>query len=468
VGIDRNTRGVGDGTMAGDVDHRIEVSRLGGGTGARAGAGAFRILARMAVTTLAGPILLLAMSGPVPAGASGPEGATHSVARNTGSQRLAGNGTSGFNGDGKEAIKASLNAPDAVIEDAVGNLFIADTGNCRVREVPVRTGMSFGKQVRAGTLVTLAGGSCRDTRVNPPPTALALPPNGNLYIAFAAAARVMVLPARNMTSFGEKLTVGKLTRVAGTGVPGFGGDGGIALKAQLDDPTGLAVDAAGDLLVADTANCRLRMVAASDGVRFGSQVVRGQISTVAGNGICGSVGDGGPARHAELWDPGALAVNSAGDVFVADQGNRTIRELTTKAGTYYGVPIAADDIGTVAGEGAYGPYLVDGLPAVFETSEINFPTGIAVADNGNLYIADGAMHAIRMVPASQTTLLGKVALADDMYTAAGAVSVGTLHHRTTWVQTRLLDPVGLALGADGQLIYADRGGAVVGELPVGT
>jgi hypothetical protein len=454
--------------MADNVDHRIEVSGLDGRAGARVGVEVYRILARIAVTAFAGLILLWAISGPAPVGASVTTAAKHAVARSTGSKTLAGNGTPGFNGNRKEAIKASLNAPDAVVEDAVGNLFIADTGNCRVREVPARTGMAFGIPVRAGRMATLVGGSCLDARLNPPPTALAIAPNGNLYIAFAAAARVMVLPARDMSSFGEKLKKGKLTTVAGTGVPGFGGDGGVALKAQLDDPTGIAVDSSGDLLVADTANCRLRLIAATDGARFGTRVVQGQISTVAGNGICGSAGDGGPARHAELWDPGALAMNSAGDVFVADQGNRTIRELTVKGGTYYGVPLEADDLGTVAGEGSYGPYLADGLPAVFETSEINFPTGIAIGGNGNLYIADGAMHAIRMVPASQTMLLGKVAQADDMYTAAGAVSVGTLHHRTVWVQTRLLDPMGLTLGVHGQLIYADMGAAVVRELPVGT
>jgi hypothetical protein len=454
--------------MAGDVDHRTEVRRLVGRAGARGRAGACRVLARMVVTMLAGPILLFAMIGPAHAGATGAAAAEHSAARGAGSKALAGTGSPGFNGNGKGAIKTSLNAPGAVVEDAAGDLFIADAGNCRVREVPVRTGQAFGIPVRAGRVATLVGGSCRNAKANPPPTALAIAPNGNLYIAFATAARVMVLPARNMTSFGERLAMGKLTRVAGTGVPGFGGDGGSALKAQFDDPTGLAVDAAGDLLVADTANCRLRLVAATGGARFGSRVVRGQISTAAGNGICGSAGDGGPARDAELWDPGALAVNAVGDVFVADQGNRTIRELTVKAGTYYGVPLAADDLGTVAGEGSYGPYLADGLPAVFETSEINFPSGIAIGGNGDLYIADGAMHAIRMVPASQTMLLGKVAQADDMYTAAGALSVGALHHRTVWVQTHLLDPMGLTLGVHGQLIYADVGAAFVGELPAGS
>jgi hypothetical protein len=142
--------------------------------------------------------------------------------------------------------------------------------------------------------------------------------------------------------------------------------------------------------------------------------------------------------------------------------------LTAHAGTFYGVPLAAGALGTVAGEGSYGPYLVDGLPAVGETAEINFPTGLAVDARGNLTVADGAMHVIRMVPAVPTPLLGKTAQPDNMYTVAGAVSVGQLHDRTDWVQTPMIDPVGLALSPRGQLIYADAGADVVRQLPPGT
>ena len=168
----------------------------------------------------------------------------------------------------------------------------------------------------------------------------------------------------------------------------------------------------------------MRLVAAADGTRFGVPVVPGN-HTVAGDGICGSAGDGGPATDAEVWDPGALALDASGDLFVADQGNRTIRELAARTGDLHGVPIAAGHLGTVAGDGSYGPYLVDGLSAQGIAAELNFPTAIAVDSRGNLFIADGAMHAIRVVPAVATTLLGKPAQAGDMYTAAGAVSTGS-------------------------------------------
>ncbi len=351
--------------------------------------------------------------------------------------------------------------------DRSGDLLIADTGNCRVREVPARTGRSFGVRVHAGDIVTIAGGPCTGSRPNPAPTALALDPAGDLFIAYSTGSRVVELPAITGTQFGIPVTAGRLVTIAGTGVSGYGGDGGPAPHGVLDDPSGLAVDPTGDLLIADTANCRLRLVAASTGTRYGVSVVSGRIYTVAGTGICGSGGASGPARSAQLWDPGALAVDSGGNVLFADQGSRSIRLLAATTGRYYGVTVVADHLGTVAGEGSYGPYLVDGLSAVGETAELNFPTALAVDSQGNLSIADGAMHAIRVVPAVTTTLLGKKVTADNLYTAAGAMGTGGLRDGTSWIQTRLLQPAGLTLSTDGALIYSDSQANVVRQLPVG-
>ena len=123
-----------------------------------------------------------------------------------------------------------------------------------------------------------------DTKADPPPTAVAVDAAGDLFIAFGSANRVEELR-------GDQSAVRtKLVTVAGTGTPGFSGDGRPAVTSQLDDPSGLAVDPAGDLLIADTANCRLRVVAATAGTRFGMPVTPGNIYTVAGNGTCGSAG----------------------------------------------------------------------------------------------------------------------------------------------------------------------------------
>jgi hypothetical protein len=418
------------------------------------------------VAASAGPLLVaaLVLLGIPAAGAA----TTTGTAQAAGATTLAGTGSPGSAGVGRAAVSAELDAPVAVAEDRSGDLFIADVGSCRVQEVPARTGTAFGVHLRAGTLATLVGGSCRSA-THPEPSALAVDAGGDLFIAFGPTARVDELPVRTTTVSGRRVTAGTLVGVAGTGTPGYGTDGGPADRSPLDDPTGLAVDADGDLLIADTANCRVAMVAVGDGTHFGVSMVQGHLYTVAGTGTCGSTGDGGPALQAQVWDPGALAVDAGGDVLVADQGNRTIRELAAHTGTFFGVAIAADHLGTVAGEGSYGPYLQDGLSAVGETAEINFPSGIAVDPAGNLYIADGDMHAIRFVPAVTTTLRGKVATADDMYLAAGALSSGgILDDKTTWVQTRMVDPTGLALSPGGRLIYADSQADVVRQLPPGT
>ena len=132
-----------------------------------------------------------------------------------GATTLVGTGSPGFAGDGQPAADAELDAPTGVVEDRSGDLFIADTDNCRVREVPARSGTSFGVRVRAGHIVTIAGGPCSDPTRNPEPVALALDPAGDLFIAFGSAARVEELPA-----------TGTPTTLAGTGVAGFAGDEG--------------------------------------------------------------------------------------------------------------------------------------------------------------------------------------------------------------------------------------------------
>jgi NHL repeat len=424
----------------------------------------------MVTVTAAAAIALDLADGP-PATSAAAQAATASGSDYTdapGATTLAGTGTPGFNGNDVPAGGAELDAPAGIAEDAAGDLFIADAGNCRVREIPARSGRRFGISLRSGHLVTIVGGPCRNTNANPPPSALAVDHAGDLFIAFASANRVEELPAANGTGFGTGVRVGRLVNVAGTGAPGYGGDGQSATASQLDDPSGLAVDAASDLLIADTGNCRLRVVAATAGTRFGVAMTPGHIYTVAGNGTCGSAGDGGPSLQAELWDPGALTVDAGGDVLVADQGNRTIRELAAHSGSFFGVGIGAGDLGTVAGEGSYGPYLVDGLAALGQVGEVNFPVGIATDPMGNLYVADGDMHSIRLVAATTASLRGQQTVADDMYTAAGAVSVGVLHDKTTWVQTRMVDPTGLALSPTGRLIYSDAGADAVRELPLGS
>ncbi len=380
---------------------------------------------------------------------------------------VAGTGRAGFGGDGGPAREARLDAPSAVATDRSGDLFVADTGNCRVREVVARGGSAFGRPARPGAVVTVAGGPCRDP-ADPPPAALAIDQAGDLFVAYPTADRVAVLAARSGTVLGTAVTAGHLFDVAGTGVAGYSGDGGPAARAELDYPSGLATDGAGDLFVSDTADCRVRMVAASPSASplAGDQpVVAGRILDVAGDGVCGSSGDGGPAGASELWDPGALAVDSSGDLLVADQGNRTVRALAPRATVVFGTPVGAGDLATVAGEGSYGPYLSDGLPADGQTGELNFPAGLALDADGNLLVADGESHVVRAVVGPSGRLDGRSATPGSMVTVAGATSTDAGHTTTSWVRTTMRDPTGIVVTRSGAVVFADRDGEVVRELP---
>ncbi len=197
---------------------------------------------------------------------------------------VAGDGTFGFAGDGGPATSGQLAGPEALAVDTAGNLFIADYGNRRIRKVSV-----------AGIISTI---------VSPAhPMALAVDQAGNVF--FGEDRSVI----RRIT------TRGAITTVAGNGMRGFSGDGGLATEAQLD-VLGIAVDNAGNLFIADYGNSRVRRVS-PDGI----------ITTVAGSSTPGYFGDGGPGIDAQLDSPARIAVDSAGDVYVADYRNDAIRVL---------------------------------------------------------------------------------------------------------------------------------------------
>jgi hypothetical protein len=249
---------------------------------------------------------------------------------------VAGNGTAGFSGDGGAATSAELNSPTSVAVDAHGDIFIADFSNNRIREVNAATGL----------ISTIAN-------INQP-----------VSVAVDAAGNVLV--AEPVLIQEVNVTTGVITTVAGNGNSGYNGDGIPATSASLDDPRGLAVDAAGNIFFADDGNNRVREVNASTGL----------ISTIAGTGTEGYNGDGIPATSAELSQPQAVAVDAAGDIFIADYfPNDRVREVFAGTGTIF----------TVAGTGV-GGYNGDGIPAT--SAELLDPTDVAVDAAGDLFIAD--------------------------------------------------------------------------------
>jgi uncharacterized protein (TIGR03437 family) len=276
---------------------------------------------------------------------------------------VAGNGTSGFGGDGGPATSAELNNPISVAVDVAGNLFIADFENNRIRKV-----------TPAGTISTVAGngiqgfggdgGPATSAELNYPGD-VAVDGAGNLFIVDWGNNRIRkVTPA------------GAISTVAGNGTAGFSGDGGPATSAEMWGPEGVAADGAGNVFFADSGNDRIRRVTPA-----------GTISTVAGNGVQGFSGDGGPATSAELWGPYGVAVDSAGNLFIADLYNNRVRRVTP-----------ASMIGTVAGNGTAG-FSGDGAPAT--SAELNYPIGVAVDGAGNLFIVDSNQR-VRKVALTQS------------------------------------------------------------------
>ena len=324
---------------------------------------------------------------------------------------IAGNGTAGYSGDNSPAVSAQLNGPQGIIVDSEGRLFIADYSNHRVREV------------LNGVITTVVGtGSQGFNGDNGPavsanltyPIGLALDAVGNLYIAGHGEGRI------------RKVTNGVITTVAGDGTEGFSGDNGPAANAQLSGARGVAVDSAGNVYIADYSNNRIR------------KVTNGVITTIAGNGTEGFSGDNGPAIFAQLANPYGVAVDAAGSLYIADTYNNRVRKVSN------GV------ISTVAGCGSGG--LGDNGPA---TGAQLSPYGVAVDIAGNLYIADSNNQRIRKVSNGVIT------------TVAGNGTAGYIGDNGPATSAELNSPLGTAVDAAGNLYIADHGNHLIRKVSNG-
>jgi subtilase family serine protease/sugar lactone lactonase YvrE len=285
---------------------------------------------------------------------------------------VAGNGIEGFSGEGGLATGASLHDPSGVAVDSAGNLFIADLTNQRIRRVDATTGIittvaGNGTRDFSGDGAPATGASLKD------PSGVAVDSAGNIFIADTVNQRIRKVAATT----GVITTVAGSTIVAGSdALPGFSGDGGPATTARLANPIGVDVDNAGNLFIADLSNQRVRKVDAATGI----------ITTVAGNGARGFSGDGGAATSASLQDPVGVAVDNAGNLFIADLTNQRVRRVDAASGV----------ITTVAGNGSSG-FSGDGGPAT--SAALTNPSGVAVDSTGSLFIADSLNQRIRRVAA---------------------------------------------------------------------
>jgi uncharacterized protein (TIGR03437 family) len=354
---------------------------------------------------------------------------------------IAGIDNGGFSGDGGPATSAQLSGPSGIVVDGSGNLYVADTGNGRIRKVSV-----------SGVITTVAGnGSDGFSGDGGPATAaslnidvvgigIAVDTSGNLFIADINNNRVRKVSAG-----------GIITTVAGNGfgaidgIGGFSGDGGPATAAELFGPSGIAVDASGNLFIVDLGNMRIRKVSAS-----------GIITTVAGSGCvlsvstpnCGGFsGDGGPATSATLNHPSAIAVDSSGNLFIADTENNRIRKVA-----------ANGIITTVAGNGPVcqfssltcsGGFSGDGGPAT--SASLNFPGAVTLDRSGNLFIADTGNLRVREVSSNGiiATFAGNGQFDHNISPGPGAGDGGPA------TSALLNDPEGVAADASGNLFIAD-------------
>jgi len=332
---------------------------------------------------------------------------------------IAGNGIGGFNGDGRAGTNAALNGPNAVLYDSAHNiLYIADTNNERVRT------LSGGKvNTIAGNGVREFAGDGQSATVASfdTPYALALDSSGNLYISDLGNAVVRMVN-----------TSGTISTVAGSYSlgAGYSGDGGAATSAQLNKPAGLALDASGNLYIADSGNNVIRIVTKADG----------NINTFAGiNSKPGYAGDGGQALNAKLSVPYGLAFDAAGNLYFSDSGNHCIRKVATN-----GI------ITTVAGTGTKAGYSGDGGLAT--RALLNRPFGIAVVGSA-IYIADRQNSVIRVV-----TPDGKI------QTVAGNGSYGYSGDGGAATSGQLSAPSGVAVDSSGNVYIADPDNNLIRQL----
>lgn len=287
---------------------------------------------------------------------------------------VAGTGVSGYGGDGGPATQAQLNQPQGVAVDGSGSIYIADTGNSVVRRVNGIT----------GEITTIAGNGVYGQITNNDlglalqssfgaPVAIALDPGGNVYICDSAFSTVWVV-------YGQEMIL-----LTGTGKAGYSGDGGIPIAASLNHPASIAIDSNNNVYIADTGNNVIRKVIPA------SYEFAGLISTIAGNGTAGYTSDFGPATHANLNKPVGVAVDAAGDIYISEASNNLVRVVNAATGT----------IATVAGNRSLTASSGDGGPAT--SAGLDSPKALALDGATNLFVSTAA-NVVRKVSATQGSL----------------------------------------------------------------
>lgn len=330
---------------------------------------------------------------------------------------IAGNGTKGYSNDDSLAIHAMLNQPADVCTDAAGNIYIADQYNNRVRKVDAGTGIIT--TVAGDGTAGYTGDSALAVFVGLYwPIAVAADTANNLYISDCLNNRIRKV----------NLSTGWIVTIAGDSSGGYSGDGGLATKAQISYPAGITVDKKGNVYFSDFGNAVIRKINAATGI----------ITTVAGSGLSGFTGDGGPAISAKLLQPSDIAVDTLGNLYIADEGNNRIRKVSASTGT----------IITIAGNGTAG-YSGDGSLAVSAT--LNAPQNIFADAASNLYVTDLNNNIIRKINGTTGKISTVAGNGTAGYTGDGGIATGAKMH----------NPAGMCISTTGDIFIADQANNVI-------
>ncbi|MGC8460807.1 MAG: hypothetical protein ACP5OR_03045 [Candidatus Dormibacteria bacterium] len=319
---------------------------------------------------------------------------------------VAGTGAAGYAGDGGVATSATMNSPVGLAIDSSGNIYVADTLNYVVREI-------------------------------------------------AAVSHVQ---------FGISMTAGDIYTIAGDGISGYTGDGGPALSAEIN-PWGVYVDPAGNLIIAEEANNRIREVAASNETQFGIAMTANDIYTIAGNGTSGYTGVGGPATSAEIGQPNSVTEDASGDLFLSQIADSVVEEVPSTTKTQYGQAMIANYIYNVAGNGTTG---FSGDGSVGSSAQLNYPCEVSLDASGDIFIADAHNNRVREVAAVTGTQYGIPMTPNDIYTVAGNGTLGYSGDGGVATSAELDQVTGVLVDSKGNLYLADYGNNRVREVAATT
>lgn len=338
---------------------------------------------------------------------------------------LAGTGIRGYSGDGAAALNAMLSfvsfgaINNSISIDATGNIFFADGSN-RIRRINKATSI----------ITTIGGNNSYGGDGGLAANALLKNPGG---IAVDASGNIFIADFNNHRIRRVDNSTGKISTFAGNGNAAYTGDSALAVNASLRNPSAIAFDNFGNLIIADQGNSVIRMVDATSG----------NIYTIAGNGTAGYSGDNGNAKSAQLYYPSSIAVDENNNIYIADQLNYRIRFINTTTGI----------IKTIAGNGTSG-YSGDNGPALL--AKFGSVTGLAYA-NGLLYVADQTNNVVRFLDPSNT-----------VYTFAGDGSAGYSGDGNAATTAQLTSPSGLAIDSLGNVYIADADNNVIRRVNVTT